>query len=72
MVQYMQAYWRNIRFWHWLGIAGTVIWISFVSLTTAFDPAHPLFDFIFLVPIVGWILIGVRIRDIRRRSAGRR
>ena len=62
----MQGRWRNPRTLQAIGIVGTVLWLTHVGLTTGFDPAHPLFNFIFIVPLVGWVIIAFVIRYLER------
>jgi hypothetical protein len=59
--------WRNPRTWQAVGIVATGIWLSFVAMSTDFDPAHPLFDYIFIVPIAGWLVILLVTRRLGRR-----
>jgi len=53
----MRLSWRDPRLWQVLGLIGTVIWLTHVALTTDFDPSHPSFDYIFIVPLAGWVVI---------------
>ncbi|MDP6345847.1 MAG: hypothetical protein QF578_24740 [Alphaproteobacteria bacterium] len=58
--------WRSRRTWHLLGSIATVIWLTHVALTTDFDPGHPLFDYIFIVPLAGWVMILFLTRRLER------
>ena len=49
--------WRDKRSWHLAGIVLTAIWLTGIALKTGGDPAHPLFRYIFIVPLVGWLLL---------------
>jgi membrane protein DedA with SNARE-associated domain len=49
----------------------TVIWLTYVGLKTGGDPAHHLFRYIFLVPLVAWIVLILAWNAIeRRRKSG--
>jgi hypothetical protein len=58
----MAANWRDKKTWNVAGYALTAAWIGYVALKSGGDPAHPLFDFIFLVPIALWLVIIVATR----------
>ena len=47
--------WRSRRLWHPLGYAATALWMAFVLSLTHADTSHPLFGYLFLVPLAGWI-----------------
>ena len=56
------------RLWTGVGYGLTAAWMVGVLVVTNSDPAHPLFDFIFVVPLIGWIVaIGVQRLARRRR-----
>lgn len=38
-----------------IGWGLTLSWIAYVLLRTRADPSQPLFDYIFIVPLSGWI-----------------
>lgn len=42
--------------WRGIGYALTAAWMIAILVITDSDPAHPWFDFIFVVPLVGWII----------------
>ncbi len=48
----------------------TVVWLTHVAIQTDGDPKHPLFDFIFTVPLVGWLALILIWRLIERRGGG--
>jgi peptidoglycan/LPS O-acetylase OafA/YrhL len=48
---------RDRRSWHLAGIILTAAWLTYVAIRTGGDPTHPLFDFIFIVPLIAWLLL---------------
>jgi hypothetical protein len=62
----MSRQWRNPRLIQLIGIVATVIWLTHVGLTTDFDTGHPLFNFIFIVPLIGWIAIAMICRRLEK------
>lgn len=58
--------------WIWMGHALTALWIGAVIILTGGDPAHALFDFIFTVPLAGWVLALIVRRLVAGRSNGDR
>lgn len=63
--------WRSKRSWHLAGMVLTVIWLTGVTLRTGGDPSHPLFAYIFIVPLIGWLLlVAVTWLIERRRGPG--
>jgi hypothetical protein len=64
----MSEHWRNPRLIQLIGVIGTVIWLTHVGLTTEFDRSHPLFNYIFIVPLAGWIGIALICRRLERRG----
>lgn len=48
-------------------IVFTLVWMTFVTAVTGADPAHPLFDGFFLVPLAAWIL-ALLIHGLRNRG----
>ena len=48
--------WRSSKLWHRIGYAATAIWMIGVLAVTDSDPNHPLFRYIFIVPLGGWLL----------------
>ncbi|MDP6709515.1 MAG: hypothetical protein QF893_24510 [Alphaproteobacteria bacterium] len=63
--------WRDKRSWHLAGIILTAAWLTYVAIRTGGDPTHPLFDFIFIVPLIAWLLL-VLLGNLlgRRRGDG--
>jgi hypothetical protein len=57
--------------WIWIGHALTALWIASVVIITRGDPQHVLFDAIFIVPLVGWLLALV-IRHFLNKGEGQR
>lgn len=62
--------WRNRRNWHLAGVILTALWLTAVAVRTGGDPQHPLFTYIFIVPLVGWLLLLVVTTLIERRRGG--
>lgn len=50
--------------WTKIGYAVTAAWMLFVVAYTRSDPFHPLFSFIFVVPLAGWITVIATIKII--------
>lgn len=48
--------WRSRILWQRLGYGLTALWMIGVLAVTREDVHHPLFEFIFIVPLTGWIL----------------
>jgi len=63
--------WRSRTIWTRLGYIASAAWMLFVVVYTGNDVAHPLFDYIFTVPLVGWGL-GLAAAWLLRRLAPRR
>jgi len=63
--------WRNKRSWHLAGVILTALWLTGVAIRTGGDPAHPLFTYIFIVPLAGWLLLLGATHLIERRRGGR-
>lgn len=53
--------------WTRIGYALTAAWMVFVLVYTRNDPGHPLFNAIFLVPLIGWIIAVAAARIIGAR-----
>ncbi len=68
----MAANWRDKKTWNMAGYVLTAAWIGYVALNSGGDPGHPLVDFIFLVPIVLWlvIIVATRLLGVGRRPPG--
>ncbi len=54
--------------WRRAGWIATVLWVIYVYETTKGDPAHPLFNYIFLVPLSLWLLFILARRFMRERA----
>jgi hypothetical protein len=44
------------QLWRGIGYALTAAWMAGILIVTGSDPAHPWFDYIFVVPLAGWIV----------------
>ncbi|MFQ5785813.1 MAG: hypothetical protein ACE5H8_13465 [Alphaproteobacteria bacterium] len=51
----MRIDWRSRSLWMRTGYALTAAWMLGVIVATGSDVTHPFFDFIFIVPLSGWI-----------------
>lgn len=59
--------WRSRRLWHPIGYAVTGLWMLGVLLVTGGNSRHPLFDYIFVVPLAAWIIGLIVAFLIKRR-----
>ena len=50
------ADWRSRRLWTGIGYAASAAWMLGIVIATGNDTSHPLFQYIFIVPLAGWIL----------------
>ena len=57
------------RRWRTVGFYLTAAWLLFVVAVSGGDGSHPLFDYIFIVPLAGWIA-AVLVDRINRRRRG--
>lgn len=48
--------WLNGHLWKNVGYVLSAIWMIGVLIITGSDTKHPLFQYIFLVPLAGWVL----------------
>lgn len=48
-----------------VGYVLTAAWIVMVVMETDGDMAHPLFNYIFLVPLIGWIVAVIGVATVR-------
>ena len=55
--------WRRVVAWL------TAIWIGLILVLTKGRMNHPLFDYIFTVPLAAWIVAVVAARAVARRKA---
>lgn len=46
----------------------TAAWVGFVLAVSGGDSNHPLFDYIFIVPLAGWIIGMLVARFIAKKS----
>lgn len=47
--------WRSRAFWHPVGYGLTALWMVVVLVAIQNDTSNPLFDYLFAVPLAGWI-----------------
>jgi hypothetical protein len=52
-----------------MGYLLTAGWVGFILAASGGDSSHPLFDYIFVVPLAGWI-IGMLVARIIARKSG--
>jgi hypothetical protein len=62
--------WRSRRLWYPVGYTATGLWMLGVLVVTGGDSRHPLFDYIFIVPLAAW-LVGVLAAALVKRRFGR-
>lgn len=55
-----------------MGYLLTAGWVGFILAVSGGDSAHPMFDYIFVVPLVGWIIGMIVARIIRSRTGADR
>lgn len=60
------------RRWRTVGFYLTAAWLLLVVAVSAGDGSHPLFDYIFIVPLAGWIAAVLVDRINQRRRGGPR
>jgi len=63
--------WRSQRLWHTAGYVVSAAWMVFVLVVSEGQITHPLFDYIFIVPLGIWI-VGLAIARLLRRFAAPR
>lgn len=61
--------WRSGKLWQRIGYGGSAAWMLFVVTVTGNDPDHWFFNFIFIVPLAGW-LIGIAVARVLKRRSG--
>lgn len=58
--------------WRGVGYGLTAAWMIGILVVTGSDPAHPWFDYIFVVPLAGWIVaVGVVRLVVQRKGSER-
>jgi hypothetical protein len=55
-----------------MGYLLTAGWVGFILAASGGDSSHPLFDYIFIVPLVGWIIGMLVARVIVKKSGADR
>ncbi len=63
--------WRGRRLWQGIGYFASAAWMVYVLSASGGDIEHPLFDYIFVVPIGMWA-VGLAVAWAIRKIAGRR
>ena len=58
--------------WRTVGFYLTAAWLLLVAAVSGGDRSHPLFDYIFIVPLAGWIAAVLVNRINQRRRDGPR
>ena len=61
--------WRSRTLWQTVGYTLSAAWMLFVLVQTGGNVSHPLFDYIFIVPLVLWSA-GLAIAWIVRKLLG--
>lgn len=64
----MAINWRERTTWVRAGWLATALWVIYVLEASRLDRSHPLFNYIFLVPLAGWTLALVLERLVRGRK----
>ncbi|SLN47777.1 hypothetical protein [Oceanibacterium hippocampi] len=59
---------RDKTTWSRVALIGTVLWLTYVTMETGGDLHHPLFDYVFIVPLALWIGV-VIIKQVIDRTA---
>jgi len=59
----------NAVYFKIMGYLLTTAWVGFILAASGGDSSHPLFDYIFVVPLAGWI-IGMIIARIIAKKTG--
>ncbi|MCC9620837.1 hypothetical protein LPB41_03955 [Thalassospira sp. MA62] len=52
-----------------MGYLLTAGWVGFILAVTGGDTTHPMFDYIFVVPLAGWI-IGMIVAKVIKSKSG--
>lgn len=55
-----------------MGYLLTAGWVGFILAASGGDTSHPLFDYIFVVPLVGWIIGMIVARVIAKKTGADR
>ena len=58
------------RFWQPLGYALSAAWMIGILVLTNGNSRHPYFDYIFIVPLIGWA-IGIALAFAIRKARGK-
>ncbi len=61
----MAINWRERTTWVRAGWVATALWMIYVWEESKFDPEHPLYNYIFLVPLAGWTVALIAERILR-------
>ncbi len=67
----VRPWWRRREPVERIGYILSAVWMAGIVLVTDGDTGHHLFDFIFTVPLAGWI-IGLAIAALLRRRERKR
>lgn len=59
----------NRAYFKIIGYLLTAGWVGFILAASGGDSNHPLFDYIFIVPLVGWI-IGMLVARMMTKKSG--
>jgi hypothetical protein len=57
---------RTRAFWIKLGYAATALWMAGIIVLTDGNTRHPLFRYIFIVPLAGWVVVFVVEQAVKR------
>ncbi|NIZ00374.1 hypothetical protein [Thalassospira lucentensis] len=62
----------NAIYFKIMGYLLTAGWVGFILAITGGDTKHPMFDYIFVVPLAGWILGMIIARVIQKKTGADR
>ncbi|RCK47645.1 hypothetical protein TH25_15290 [Thalassospira profundimaris] len=62
----------NGHYFKIMGYLLTACWVGYIVMITQGDTSHPMFDYIFSVPLVCWIVGMVIAHFIRKKAGGDR
>jgi len=62
----------NAIYFKIMGYLLTAGWVGFILAITGGDTTHPMFDYIFVVPLAGWIIGMIVARVIRSKNGADR
>ena len=67
--QHLPPLWRSARLWRPLGYFASFAWIAAILIATEGNTRAPLFQYVFIVPLAGWV-VGLAAAAIIKRRLG--